>query len=44
MINKDDVIVALITGAGPRTQELLDYIVMPVAVKPTIESFEEATK
>jgi threonine synthase len=44
LINKNDVTVALITGAGSRTQDLMDHIVKPVVVKPTIESFEEAFK
>ncbi len=42
LISKDDITVALITGAGPRTQELFDYIVKPIVVKPTIEAFKEA--
>jgi len=40
-IGKDDVTVAFITGAGPRTQETVSDIVRPYAVKPSIESFEE---
>lgn len=41
-INKNDVTVALITGAGPRTQEIVNDIVKPITVQPTLESFEEA--
>jgi len=33
--------VAFITGAGPRTQEILTDIVKPLAIKPTVESVEE---
>ena len=40
-IKRDDVTVAFITGAGPRTQETVSDIVRPFTVKPTIESFEE---
>lgn len=43
-IKRDEVTVALITGAGPRTQEVLNAIVKPIAVQPTLESFEEALK
>ncbi len=41
-VNKNEVIVALITGAGPRTQEVLSDIVKPITVQPTVESFEDA--
>ncbi len=41
-IKKDQVTVAFITGAGPRTQETVADIVHPVAVQPTVASFEEA--
>lgn len=40
-ITKDQITVALITGAGPRTQEALSDIVKPITVQPTVESFEE---
>lgn len=40
-INKNEITVALITGAGPRTQEALYDIVQPITVQPTLESFEE---
>lgn len=40
-INKRENTVALITGAGPRTQEALCDIVKPITVQPTMESFEE---
>ena len=40
-INKQEITVAVITGAGPRTQEVLSEIVKPVTVQPALESFEE---
>ncbi|MFH1647553.1 MAG: threonine synthase, partial [Chloroflexota bacterium] len=40
-IKRDQLTVAFITGAGPRTQEILTDIVKPLAVKPTVESVEE---
>ena len=40
-IDKRELTVALITGAGPRTQEVLYDIVKPITVQPTLESFEE---
>ena len=41
-IRKDEVTVAFITGAGPRTQETVADIVRPVVVQPTVASFEES--
>ena len=41
-IRKDQVTVAFITGAGPRTQETVADIVRPVVVQPTVASFEES--
>jgi threonine synthase len=40
-IKKDELTVAFITGAGPRTQEIVSDIVQPFTVQPTLESFEE---
>ena len=40
-IKKDEVTVAYITGAGPRTQEILADSVHSFKIKPTVESFEE---
>ncbi len=40
-IKRSDLTVAVITGAGPRTQEIVADIVKPYAVKPTVESVEE---
>ncbi|HJX12444.1 MAG TPA: threonine synthase [Dehalococcoidales bacterium] len=40
-IKRDQLTVAFITGAGPRTQEILTDIVRPLAVKPTVASVEE---
>jgi threonine synthase len=42
VIKKSELTVASITGAGPRTQEILADIVRPFAVQPTIESVEES--
>jgi len=41
IVKKDQLTVAFITGAGPRTQEILTDIVKPLAVKPTVASVEE---
>ena len=41
VVKKDQLTVAFITGAGPRTQEILTDIVKPLAVKPTVASVEE---
>ncbi len=40
-IKRDELTVAMITGAGPRTQETVADIVQPFKVKPSVESFEE---
>ncbi len=40
-IKREELTVAYITGAGPRTQESVAEIVKPYKVQPTIESFEE---
>ncbi len=42
VIKKDELTVAFITGAGPRTQEILQDIVKPYAVKATVAAVEEA--
>lgn len=41
-IKRDELVVAYITGAGPKTQESVADIVHPLVVQPTVESFEEA--
>ena len=42
-LDADDVIVAFITGAGLKTQEaVVDHLPPPLAVRPTMASFEEA--
>ena len=41
IIKRDELTVALITGAGPRTQEIMTNVVRPIAVRATIESVEE---
>ena len=40
-IKRNELTVAFITGAGPRTQETVSDIVKPFAVQPSLESFEE---
>ncbi len=40
-IKKDELTVAFITGAGPRTQDILSDIVRTATIKPTLKSFEE---
>jgi threonine synthase len=41
-IKRNELTVAFITGAGPRTQEVVSDTVQAVAVQPDIASFEEA--
>lgn len=41
VIKKNELTVAFITGAGPRTQETVSDIVQPFTVQPCLESFEE---
>jgi threonine synthase len=41
VIKRNELTVAFITGAGPRTQEVVSDIVQPLVVQPTPESFEE---
>jgi threonine synthase len=41
-IQKDHLTVAFITGAGPRTQEIVSDVVQPVKVQPDVESFSQA--
>ena len=41
-IKKDELTVAFITGAGPRTQEVVTDVVQPVMVQPSLESVEAA--
>jgi len=40
-IKKGELTVAFITGAGLKTQEAVADVVQPLAIKPTLESFEE---
>lgn len=40
-IKKDEITVAFVTGAGPKTQETVSDIVQPFTVQPNLESFEE---
>ncbi len=41
IIKRDQLTVACITGAGPRTQEIVSEVVRPFHVKPNLESFSE---
>lgn len=41
IIKKGEVTVAFITGAGPKTQEVIAQVVHPFVIQPTLESFEE---
>jgi len=41
VIKRNELTVAFITGAGPKTQEIVSDIVQPFAVQPNLESFEE---
>ena len=43
-IKRNELTVAVITGAGPRTQEILTDIVKPHIVQPNLESVEEVLK
>jgi len=42
VIKRSELTVASITGAGPRTQEILADIVRPFSVQPTLKSVEES--
>jgi len=44
IIKRDELTVACITGAGPKTQEIVSDIVRPISVHPTLGSFEEVFK
>ncbi len=41
VIKRNDLTVAYITGAGPRTQDTVADVVRPLVVRPTVESVEE---
>jgi len=41
VIKRNELTVAFITGAGPRTQETVSDIVQPLTIQPTLESFRE---
>lgn len=44
LIKRKELTVAFLTGAGPRTQEIVSNVVRPLSVKPNIESVEEALR
>ncbi len=41
LIKRNELTVAFVTGAGPRTQDIVSDIVRPFTIQPTLESFEE---
>ncbi len=41
VIKKSELTVAFITGAGPKTQDIISDIVQPFTIQPSLESFEE---
>lgn len=41
VIKRDELTVAVVTGAGPRTQDIVSDIVRPFAIQPNLESFVE---
>lgn len=41
LIKRNELTVAFITGAGPRTQEVVSDTVQPITVQPVLESVEE---
>ena len=41
IIKEGEVTVAFVTGAGPKTQEVIAQVVHPFVIQPTLESFEE---
>jgi len=41
LIKRNELTVAFITGAGPKTQEIVSDIVHPFTVQPSLESFEK---
>jgi threonine synthase len=42
LITRDQVTVAFMTGAGPKTQESVAEVVQPISIEPTLEAFEQA--
>ncbi len=41
VVKRNELTVAFITGAGPRTQEIVEDVVQPFTVRPSLESVEE---
>jgi threonine synthase len=41
IIKRNELTVAFITGAGPRTQDIVSDTVQPFNIQPTLESLEE---
>jgi threonine synthase len=42
VIKRNELTVAVITGAGPRTQDIISDIVRPFTIEPSLSSFEDA--
>ncbi len=40
-VKREELTVAVITGAGPRTQDIVSHTVRPFAIHPSLESFAE---
>lgn len=43
-IKRNELTVAFITGAGPRTQEIVSSSVRPFAIQPSLESFKDVVR
>ena len=43
-LQKDELVVAYITGNGLKTQEAVEQVVNPLEVRPMLSSFEEALR
>ncbi|MGQ9545584.1 MAG: pyridoxal-phosphate dependent enzyme [Dehalococcoidia bacterium] len=41
VIKRNELTVAIITGAGPRTQDIISDVVQPFAIQPKLKSFKE---
>ena len=41
VIKRNELTVAFVTGAGPKTQETVGDVVQPLIIQPSLESFEE---
>jgi threonine synthase len=41
VIKRNELTVAVITGAGPRTQDIVSDIVKPFTIQPSLAAFED---